>query len=161
MRALNEKTRRILLEVESPARYLGGEIGEATLPKPGAVFRVALCFPDLYEIGMSNQAVRIIYNSLNALPEVECERVFAPARDFEALLKREGLELYGLETGRPIRDFDMIAFSVGYELAFTAILTMLRSSGIPLRAIERERGKWPIVIAGGPALTTPRPRGNC
>jgi radical SAM family uncharacterized protein len=156
VRILIDRIRKILLEVENPARYIGGEIGEAS-PKPGAAFRVALCFPDLYEIGMSNQAVRIIYNTLNALPGVECERAFAPTPDFEALLEREGASLYGLESGRPLSDFDMIAFSVGYELAFAGILAMLRSSGLPLRAVDRERGVWPVVIAGGPALSNPAP----
>jgi len=144
-----------LLDVEKPARYLGGEYG--SIAKEGAgLFTVALCFPDLYEIGMSNNAVRILYNGLNALAGLRCERVFAPAPDFEKLLADLDLPLYTLETGIPLRDTDLLGFSIGYELSATNILAVLSAGGIPLLAAERGEGA-PLVIAGGPAITNPHP----
>ncbi len=143
-----------LLSVEKPARYLGGEQG--AVRKPGDLYTVALCFPDLYEIGMSNNAMRILYAGLNALPGVRCERVFAPARDFEDLLRESGTPLYTLESGIPLSEVDMLAFTVGYELAATNMLTVLDLGGIPLDASSRGDGH-PVVIAGGPAVTNPLP----
>jgi len=144
-----------LLSVEKPSRYLGGEYG--SVYKDGdTLLTIALCFPDLYEIGMSNNAIRILYAGLNALPGVRCERVFAPAPDFEELLARTGIPLYTLESGIPLHDVDIIGFSLGYELAATSLLTVLGSGGVPIEA--RERGDTdPIVIAGGPAATNPHP----
>jgi radical SAM superfamily enzyme YgiQ (UPF0313 family) len=144
-----------LLEVEKPSRYLGGEVGSVRKPDE-ALLSVALCFPDLYEIGMSNNAIRILYAGLNAQEGVRAERVFAPAPDFEALLSRLGIPLYTLETGLALCDVDILALSIGYELAATSILTVLGSGRIPVRAAERGEGD-PIVIAGGPAITNPRP----
>lgn len=117
---------------------------------------MALCFPDLYEIGMSNNAMRILYTGLNALAGIRCERVFAPARDFERLLRDTGTPLYTLESGIPLSDVDVIAFTIGYELSATNILTVLDLGGIPLEA--KSRGdEHPLVIAGGPAVTNPLP----
>jgi radical SAM-linked protein len=117
---------------------------------------MAIAFPDLYEIGMSNQAFRIIYNRLNAVPGISCDRAFAPAPDFEALLEREGIPLYGLDTGVPLTAVDILCFTLGYELGITGVLTMLRASGIPLRAAARgETG--PVVIMGGPCVSNPLP----
>jgi radical SAM family uncharacterized protein len=144
-----------LLGVEKPARYLGGEAG--VIRKEGdGLLSVALCFPDLYEIGMSNNAIRILYSTLNASRGVRAERVFAPAPDFEALLSERGLPLYTLETGTSIRDVDILGFSLGYELAATSVLAVLSSGGVPLLAEERGE-RDPIVIAGGPAASNPRP----
>ncbi|MDP2816628.1 MAG: TIGR03960 family B12-binding radical SAM protein, partial [Rectinemataceae bacterium] len=143
------------LAVEKPARYLGGEYGSVRKDKEG-LFTVALCFPDLYEIGMSNNAIRILYEGLNALPEVRCERVFAPAADFSALLAKKGLPLYTLESGIPLNSVDMIGFSVGYELCATNILSILDSGMVPLLGKDRT-AEDPIVIAGGPAITNPHP----
>ncbi len=140
--------------MEKPARYLGGEQG-ATL-KSGRLLTVALCFPDLYEIGMSNNALRILYAGLNALPGVRCERVFAPARDFEELLRDTRTPLYTLESGIPLSDVDILAFTIGYELSATNILTVLDLGGIPLESSARAEGH-PVVIAGGPAVTNPLP----
>jgi radical SAM family uncharacterized protein/radical SAM-linked protein len=159
-----EKLRRVdpiadlgpgLLEVEKPARYLGGEAG-STRKADDSLFTVALCFPDLYEIGMSNNAMRLLYSGLNAMPRVRAERVFSPAPDFEALLARKGIPLYTLESGISLSDVDMIGLSLGYELAATSILAVLESGHIPIRAVERGEGD-PIVIAGGPAATNPHP----
>jgi radical SAM family uncharacterized protein len=144
-----------LLDIEKPARYLGGEVG--SIRKIGLdLFTVALCFPDLYEIGMSNNAIRILYDGLNRIEGLRCERVFAPAPDFETLLREIKIPLYTLESGIPLGDLDLLGFSVGYELAATSILAVLESGGIPLLAEERGEGD-PIVIAGGPAISNPHP----
>ncbi len=144
-----------LLSVEKPARYTGGEYGIVRKPVDTR-FRIALSFPDLYEIGMSNYAMRILYTRLNNLTDISCERVFAPAGDFENLLKDKGELLYSLENGIAVKDFDILAFTVGYELSATGILSVLDSSGIPLIASERSNAD-PIVIAGGSAITNPAP----
>jgi radical SAM family uncharacterized protein len=144
-----------LLDVEKPSRYLGGEVGSIR-KADDALFTIALCFPDLYEIGMSNNAIRIIYSGLNAMPSVRAERVFSPAPDFEQLLARKNLPLYTLESGLYLSDVDMLGLSIGYELAATNILAILESGHIPIRAVERGEGD-PIVIAGGPAATNPHP----
>jgi radical SAM superfamily enzyme YgiQ (UPF0313 family) len=153
-----------LLTVEKPARYVGGEYGSMTgevrekCPPPGgdAVLRTLIAFPDLYEIGMSNQAFRIIYNRLNKIPGISCDRAFAPAPDFEALLREQGLPLYGLETGISLKDLDILMFTLGYELGITGVLAMLDVSGIPLHAAERG-GEDPVVIMGGPCVSNPLP----
>jgi len=143
--------------IDKPARYLGGESGST--PKPAAGFRVALCFPDLYEIGMSNNAMRILYAGLNAIEGVACERVFAAAADYEALLRGTGTPAYCLESGTPVADCDILAFTVGYELLATNMLAVLDLAGIPLDCSARgEEG--PVVIAGGPAITNPAPFGR-
>jgi radical SAM superfamily enzyme YgiQ (UPF0313 family) len=143
-----------LLGVQKPARYTGGEFG--VVRKEDAAFRVGLGFPDLYEIGMSNLAVKILYRRLNALEGVACERFFAPAPDFEAFLKKLSLPLYGLDSGTPLSSMDVVAFSLGYELCGTGILSVLDLAGIPLLASERGE-KDPVVIAGGPATANPHP----
>lgn len=153
---LSEKLSAILRRTENPARYTGGEFGICV---KDAALKCVVSFPDLYEIGMSNQAVAILYRLLNSLENVSCERVFCPATDFEALLKTSGIPLYGLESGRPLFLFDIAAFSLGYELTATNVLTILDRGGIPLRTVERS-GKDPIVIAGGPAITNPLPFGD-
>jgi radical SAM superfamily enzyme YgiQ (UPF0313 family) len=147
---------RLLRKVEKPGRYVGGEFGAAI--KTGAVLSVALSYPDLYEIGMSNSAIRILYNLLNALPGVSCERVFAPAPDFEAALRAAGMPLPSLESGTPLSRFDILGFSFGYELTLTNLLAILETGGIPLEAAHRRAGE-PIVLVGGPAATNPVPLG--
>jgi radical SAM-linked protein len=149
--------RTILAGVEKPGRYTGGEYG-AIHKDPQSRLRIAVSYPDMYEIGMSNLSVRLIYGLLNALPDVVCERVFAPAPDFEAELRRHGIPLYSLESGTPLSLFDVVGFSVGYELTFTNLLNILDLGGIPLRCRERGDGD-PIVVAGGPAVTNPVPFG--
>jgi radical SAM superfamily enzyme YgiQ (UPF0313 family) len=146
-----------LLQIEKPGRYTGGEYGRLAIKPGGLVFLHSLiCFPDLYEIGMSNQALRILYNNLNRIEGVSCDRAFAPAPDFEALLRERNLPLYGLDTGLSLRDADLLLFTLGYELGITNVLSMLDISGIPLRAVERT-GEHPIVIMGGPCVSNPRP----
>jgi radical SAM superfamily enzyme YgiQ (UPF0313 family) len=150
-------TDRILARVQRPGRYAGGEYGAVVKEGEGHL-RVAVSYPDLYEIGMCNAAVRIIYRDLNRLDGVACERVFAPAPDLEAVLREEGASLFSLETGRPLRSFDVIAFSIGFELTLTNLFAILDLGGIRPRAAERG-GEDPIVIAGGPAVSNPAPLG--
>jgi radical SAM-linked protein len=147
--------RNILLKVSKPGRYVGGEYIPRSI-NTDEVLRVALSFPDMYEIGMSNLAIRILYALLNSLDGVACERVFAPAPDFEEQLRTHSLPIYTLETGSFLHDFDIIGFSVGYELTFTNILQILSLAAIPLRSAERDNND-PIVIAGGPSITNPVP----
>ncbi len=145
---------RRLASVEKPARYLGGETG--AVRKTDADFLVAFCFPDLYEIGMSNHALRVIAGALNSLPDVRCERVFAPAPDFEALLAETGVPLYTLESGTALADADLVAFTLGYELSATGILTILAAGGVPVLTAERGEDH-PLVMAGGPVCSNPLP----
>ena len=146
----------LLRGVEKPGRYAGGEYGAVL--KPDAVLRVVLSYPDLYEIGMSNSAIRILYNLLNAAPDVACERVFAPAPDFEAALKKAGMPLRSLESGLPLSRFDLVGFSFGYELTLTNLLAILETGGVSLESSARGQEE-PIVIVGGPAATNPVPLG--
>ncbi|MCL1836906.1 MAG: TIGR03936 family radical SAM-associated protein [Treponema sp.] len=143
-----------LLGVEKPARYCGGEYGR--LAKKESAFQTLIAFPDLYEIGMSNQAFRIIYNNLNNISGISCDRAFAPAPDFENLLRDRGLPLYGLDTGISLKSLDLLLFTLGYELGFSGILAMLDVSGIPLRCEGRGEDD-PLIIAGGPAVSNPLP----
>jgi len=147
---------KLLRKVERPGRYVGGEFG--AVRKENAGLRVALSYPDLYEIGMSNSAIRILYNELNSLEGVACERVFAPAPDFEAALKAAGMPLRSLETFRPLSSFDLIGFSFGYELTLTNLLAILETGGVAAE-VPRRGPRDPIVIVGGPAATNPAPLG--
>ena len=153
---MDEKLERILQKVQKPARYTGGEYKQIIKDKAKVDVRVAFCFPDTYEIGMSNLGLRILYGVLNGIDGVWCERVFSPWGDMEELMRAEGLELFGLESGDAVRGFDIIAISVGYELSYTNVLNMLDLAGIPLRAAHRT-GHNPIVIAGGMCCFNPEP----
>jgi hypothetical protein len=146
-----------LLKVEKPGRYVGGEHGR--LATKNCCLKAVIAFPDLYEIGMSNQAFRIIYNNLNNIPDISCDRAFAPAPDFEQLLRDKGLPLYGLDTGISLKNVDLLLFTLGYELGFSGILAMLDISGIPLRASQRTE-EDPLILAGGPAISNPVPYSN-
>ena len=127
----------ILPKVQKPARYTGGEFGEILKNREETEVRFALCFPDTYEIGMSNLGLRILYGVLNKMPGVWCERAFEPWSDMAAAMREKKVPLCALESGDPIRDFDLIGFSVGYEMSFTGILDMLSLAGLPLRSSER------------------------
>lgn len=153
---MNEKIARILPRVQKPARYTGGEYNEVIKDKDAVDTRIALCFPDTYEIGMSNLGMRILYGIANELDGVWCERVFAPWSDMEAELRAAGAGLYGLESGDAFADFDIIAFSLGYEMAYTNVLNMLDLAGLPLRKEDRP-GLSPLVIAGGTCCYNPEP----
>ncbi|MCD8085137.1 MAG: TIGR03960 family B12-binding radical SAM protein [Clostridiales bacterium] len=145
---MNPKLERILPRVQKPARYTGGEYREIQKDKAEVDTRFAFCFPDTYEIGMSNLGMRILYGVINEMDGVWCERCFAPWGDMEEELRRAELPLFALESGDPIRDFDLVAFSLGYEMAYTNVLNMLDLAGIPLYAAQRDES-WPIVCAGG------------
>ena len=153
---MTELMQRILPTVQKPARYTGGEWGEIKKDLKDVRVRVAFCFPDTYEIGMSNLGMRILYGVMNGMDGVWCERVFAPWGDMEEEMRKADMPLFALESGDPITDFDIVAFSVGYEMAFPAILNMLDLARIPLHASERT-GLSPLIIAGGTAMYNAEP----
>ena len=153
---MDKKLERILPRVQKPARYVGGEYNAVIKDKAQVDTRIAFCFPDTYEIGMSNLGMRILYGVMNNMDGVWCERVFAPWGDMEEEMRKAGMSLFALESGDPITNFDIVAFSVGYEMAFTAILNMLDLAGIPLRSAQRD-SLTPLVIAGGTAMYNAEP----
>ena len=156
METNNQKLKQILSKVQKPSRYTGGEYNQIVKDKNEVNVRVALCFPDTYEIGMSNLGIRILYGVLNNINDIWCERVFAPWTDMEAEMRESGIALYGLESHDPISDFDIVAFSLGYELSYTNVLNMLDLAGIPLRSKDRGEDD-PLVIAGGSCCYNPEP----
>ena len=145
---MDKRLERILPRVQKPARYVGGEYNAVMKDKAQVDLRFAFCFPDTYEIGMSNLGYRILYGALNEMPGVWCERAFAPWTDMEAEMRAAGLPLYALESGDPVGEFDIIGFSVGYEMAYTAMLNMLDLAGLPLRGEDRT-ALTPLVQGGG------------
>ncbi len=153
---MNELLQRILPTVQKPARYTGGEYNEIKKDLSQVRVRVAFCFPDTYEIGMSNVGMRILYGVMNEMDGVWCERVFAPWGDMEAAMREHKLPLWALESQDPVKDFDMIAFTIGYEMCYTNILNMLTLAGIPLHSAER-KGLKNIVFAGGVCAFNPEP----
>ena len=153
---MDKRLERILPQVQKPARYTGGEYNQIIKDKGKVDVRLAFCFPDTYEIGMSNLGMSILYHTMNSLDFVWCERAFAPWGDMHEKMTQQGIELYALESGDSLRQFDALAFSVGYEMAYTTVLDMLDMSGIPLRAKDRP-GLLPIVFAGGSAAVNPEP----
>ena len=150
------KLERILQQVQRPARYVGGELNSIYKQPDEVDFRFAFCFPDVYEVGMSHLGRTILYSVLNDMPGVWCERVFAPESDMEQQLRQNGVKLFALESHDPLDAFDMIGFTLQYELSFTAILNMLDMAGIPVRASERP-GLKNLVVAGGPCACNPEP----
>jgi len=146
----------LLFKVSKPARYTGGEWNSIKKDWQKARVRIALSYPDLYEIGMSNMALPILYRALNDMPDVLAERVFAPWPDMAAALRANGLPLLSIESGTPIKDFDAVGFSLGYELTFTNVLNILDLSGIPVLSCERD-DTHPIIIAGGSCALNPEP----
>ena len=153
---MTEKLQRILPTVQKPARYTGGEWGEIHKDLNDVHVRVAFCFPDTYEIGMSNVGMRILYGVMNEMDGVWCERVFAPWGDMEDAMRRNDIPLWALESQTPVKEYDMIAFTIGYEMAYSNILNMLDLSGVPLRAKDRPDLKN-IVFAGGVCAFNPEP----
>jgi hypothetical protein len=139
----------ILPRVEKPSRYLGNELNTVRKERRPGDLRFALAFPDLYDVGLSNLGILILYNILNGMDGVVAERSYAPGMDLEMQLRQRGLPIFSLETKTPLAEFDAIGFSIQYELAATNILTMLDLAGIPLRAEDR-RDRDPIIFAGGP-----------
>ncbi len=154
-REIHTKVEKILLTVQSPARYIGGELN-TFVPGEDDMVRAAICYPDLYEVGMANTGVGILYNVGNAIPGVSCERVFAVAPDFESALRENDIPLYTLESFTPLGDLDLLAFNVAHELLYTNILQILDLGKIPLLRKDRGEGD-PIVVAGGGAVSNPFP----
>ena len=153
---MDPRLERILPRVQKPARYTGGEYNEIKKDKSKIDTRIAFCFPDTYEIGMSNLGMKILYGTMNEPDYVWCERVYAPWGDMEDEMRKNGIPLYALESGDPIKNFDIIAFSIGYEMAYTNILNMLDLAGLSMRADDRHDIS-PIVIAGGTCCLNPEP----
>ena len=153
---MNRTLEHILPKVQKPARYTGGEYNAVVKDKKSVAIRYALCFPDTYEIGMSNLGCRILYGVMNEEKDIWCERCYAPWGDMEEEMRREGLLLYGLESGDPIADFDVIGFSLGYEMAYTNVLNMLDLAGLPIRSSDRKE-LTPLVVAGGTCCYNPEP----
>jgi len=153
---MTELKQRILPMVQKPARYTGGEYNEIKKNPEDVRVRIAFCFPDTYEIGMSNLGMRILYGVMNQMEGVWCERVFAPWADMEAQMRKHDLPLWALESQDAVRDFDMIAFTIGYEMAYSNILNMLDLAGIPMRSKDRD-GLKNIVFAGGVCAFNPEP----
>ena len=153
---MTDQIHRILTRVQKPARYVGGEYNQIVKRKQDVDVRVAFCFPDTYEIGMSNIGMRILYGVMNEMPGVWCERVFAPWGDMEAEMRANRLPLWALESHDPVRDFDLVAFTLGYEMCYSNVLNMLELSGLPLLAKDR-KGLEGIVFAGGVCTVNPEP----
>ena len=146
----------ILLQVEKPARYIGGEVNAVMKDKSRVDVRFAMCFPDVYEIGMSHLGIQIIYDMLNQFEDVWCERVYSPWVDLDQIMRRERIPLFALESQEPIKDFDFLGITIQYEMCYTNILQILELSGIPLLSVDRGR-EHPIVIGGGPCTYNPEP----
>ena len=147
---------RVLLQVQKPARYTGGELGSIVKDPAKVDVRFAFCFPDLYEVGMSHLGMKILYSLMNEREDIWCERVFAPGDDLERLMREHRIPLFGLESLDAVTDFDFIGFTLQYELSFTAILNMLDLAGLPVRSKDRT-GLSPLVVAGGPCACNPEP----
>ena len=126
---MTDLLQRVLPTVQKPARYTGGEFNEIKKDPDSVRVNIAFCFPDTYEIGMSNLGMRILYGVMNQMDGVWCQRVFAPWGDMEEAMRRENLPLWALESRQPVKDFDMIAFTIGYEMSYTNILNMLSLVG--------------------------------
>src|SRR5262249_10782754 len=152
--ALKETVTRLLPKVQSPAQYLGGELNVVVKDHRAVRGKLCLAFPDTYTSGMSHHGLQVLYTIMNNDPQWACERAFAPWVDFEHLLRGAGLPLYSLETFTPLRDFDLVGFSLQYEVCYTNVLTMLDLGGIPLHAKDRTL-EHPLVIAGGPGAQNP------
>lgn len=153
---MDKKLERILPRVQKPARYTGGEYNQIIKNKDEVDVRVAFCFPDTYEIGMSNLGMGILYSTMNELPYVWCERVYAPWGDMYEEMKKSDVKLYALESGDPISEHDVLAFSVGYEMAYTTVLDMMDMAGLPIHSAERTE-LLPLVLIGGTAALNPEP----
>ena len=153
---MNKITDHILCKVEKPSRYVGGELNEVIKDPKDVDIRFAFCFPDVYEVGMSHLGTRILYHTINQRPDTYCERVFAPWPDMEVELRKNDISLYSLETKEPLANFDILGFTLQYEMSYTNILNMLDISGITIRASERGENE-PIIMAGGPCAYNPEP----
>lgn len=146
----------ILLKIEKPARYIGNEVNSVNKNKDEVDIRFAMCFPDVYEIGMSHLGIQILYDMFNKREDVWCERVYSPWPDLDAVMRKKQIPLFALESQDPIKDFDFLGITIQYEMCYTNILQILDLSHMPLRAKDRGE-EYPIVIGGGPCTYNPEP----
>src|SRR3990170_151250 len=146
-----------LLLVSRTSRYIGHEINSIRKDPSSVKLSFALGFPDVYEVGMSHLGLQILYQTINARTDVSCERVFSPWKDMEALLREKGAPLGTLESGRPLKDFDIVGFSLQYELSYTNVLNLLDLGGIPIKSQDRMDANCPLILAGGPCAMNPLP----
>lgn len=152
-----KKFDELLLSVQKPGRYVGGELNSVIKDKNAVDVRFAFCFPDTYEIGMSHLGIKILYSLFNERDDIWCERVFAPWVDFEDVMRENDIPLYALESKDPINEFDFVGFTLQYELSYTNLLNMLSLGRIPLKSKDRTDWTSPIVVAGGPCACNPEP----
>src|SRR5689334_4150160 len=153
---IEAKLDRILLKVQKPGRYVGGELNSVVKDWEKVSTKVAFVFPDIYDIGVSNVGLKILYDQVNQREDALAERAYAPWLDMEALMREQGIPLYTLESKRPLACFDLIGFSLPYETLYTNTLNVLDLAGIPIRSADRDE-THPIIIAGGHAATNPEP----
>ena len=153
---VSKEVEKLLLKVQKPGRYVGGELNEVIKNKNDVDVRFAFCFPDTYEVGMSHLGMKILYSLFNSVDYIWCERVFAPWLDMEELMIKNNIPLYAVESGDPVSCFDFIGFTLQYELSYTNMLNMLKLSGIPVKSRDRS-GLKNIVVAGGPNTCNPEP----
>ncbi len=154
---VSKEVERLLLKVQKPGRYVGGELNEVIKDKRDVEVRFAFCFPDTYEVGMSHLGMKILYSQFNSVPYIWCERVFAPWIDMEEEMIKHNIPLYALESGDPLSDFDFIGFTLQYELSFSNMLNMLKLGKVPITTAERGDELKNIVVAGGPCACNPEP----
>ena len=153
---IDKELDNMLKKVEKPARYIGGEVNSIKKDPEKVSVRMGFAFPDTYEIGMSYMGLQILYNILNKNDDIYCERVFAPAMDMEELMRKQGRELFTLETFTPVKELDILGFTLQYELSYTNVLNMLQLGNIPLKSCDRGE-EHPVIIAGGPCAYNPEP----
>ena len=153
---MNDTIRACLEHVRKPARYTGGEYNAVYKDKSQVDLRFAFCFPDIYEIGMSHLGSKILYGLLNSMEGVWCERTYAPFLDMEEQMRKRGQPLYALESGDPVGAFDILGFTLQYEMNYTGVLNMLDLAGVPKHSADRDSLK-PLVIAGGPCVCNSEP----
>lgn len=154
---VSKKVEKLLLKVQKPGRYVGGELNEVIKNKHDTEVRFAFCFPDTYEVGMSHLGMKILYSQFNSVPYIWCERVFAPWVDMEEEMVKNHIPLYALESGDPLSDFDFIGFTLQYELSYTNMLNMLKLGNVPVTTEARGNELKHIVVAGGPCACNPEP----
>ena len=148
----------ILMKVDKPARYIGNEVNAVVKDKSKVDVRFAMCFPDVYEIGMSHQGIQILYGMFNSYEDTWCERVYSPWVDLDRIMREENIPLFALESQEPVKDFDFLGITIQYEMCYTNILQVLDLAQIPLKACDRGEGwEYPIVIGGGPCTYNPEP----
>lgn len=151
--ALNDE---ILLKVDKPARYIGNEVNMVKKNPVDVDIRFAICFPDVYEIGMSHLGIQILYDMFNQREDTYCERVYSPWVDLDKIMREQDIPLFALESQEPVKFFDFLGITLQYEMCYTNVLQILELSQIPLKAVDRTR-EHPIVIGGGPCTYNPEP----